>query len=515
MSGAIDSEDKGAALLVTAPGLMTTVQDLGRHGYGRYGVPVGGALDECALRWANLLVGNEPDAAALEITLLGPTCTIIGTRPLVLALTGADCGATLNGAALPRWQGFRCAPGDTLVLGGCKTGARAYLAVSGGIAVPLALGSRSTDLLSQFGGLAGRALRAGDRVPLAPPDELPPRYALPRDMIPQYEAEVTLRVILGPQDERIEEAALATFLSASYTISNESNRMGARLLGPALTFRDDSPGADILSEGIATGAIQVPTQGQPIILLAGHQTTGGYAKVATVIGADLWRLGQAPPGSSISFRAVSIGEAREALRKYRGEIDPGKLVPLTMDTATMAEQQMTDAANAADQATFRSEFVTAAGQTDWTPAAVEALFACAAATGITAFKLSTSTVRLLLQRAGGSTTSSEPTTPTDSTEAPPPASSPSSTTSEPQGESAITAPVLGIFYRAAKPEEPPLVEPGDYVTAGQVVGLIEVMKTFYEVTAEAPAYIIAALVENGASVQYGQALFSIGAETAN
>ena len=243
----------------------------------------------------------------------------------------------MNGQAIAPWRSFRCAPGDIIALGGCKIGARAYLAVSGGIAVPPALGSRSTDLLSQLGGYEGRALRAGDRVPLNPPDVLPPLRAVPRDRIPRYATAIPLRVILGPQDERITADALATFLSAPYTISNESNRMGARLLGPALTFRADSPGADILSEGIATGAVQVPAQGQPIILLAGHQTTGGYAKVATVIGADLWRLGQAAPGSSVSFQTVTIAEAREAWREFRGGIDPGALVPLTMDAAPMTE----------------------------------------------------------------------------------------------------------------------------------------------------------------------------------
>ena len=363
MNGAMSGNDSGAALLIATPGLMTTVQDLGRHGYGRFGVPSGGALDEGALRWANLLVGNAPDAAALEITLLGPTLTIDGAQPLVLALTGADCGATLNGQPIAPWRSFRCTPGDTLALGGCKTGARAYLAVSGGIDVPLALGSRSTDLLSQLGGFAGRALQTGDRIPLSPPDELPPLRAVPRDRIPQYTTTTTLRVILGPQDERITADALATFLSAAYTISNESNRMGARLLGPALTFRADLPGADILSEGIATGAIQVPAQGQPIILLAGHQTTGGYAKVATIIGADLWRLGQAPPGSSVSFRTTTIEEAREALREFRGGIDPGALVPLTMDTASMTTEQPTDAMNGDEQSAFTSELSIAAGQT--------------------------------------------------------------------------------------------------------------------------------------------------------
>lgn len=502
---AMNEPTNGAALLVRAPGLMTTVQDLGRPGHGRYGVSIGGALDEGALRWANLLVDNPPEAAALEITLLGPTLTVAGDRPIVAALTGADCAATLNGTPVAPWRSFRCDPGDTLTLGGCTLGARAYLALGGGIAVPLALGSRSTDLIGRLGGVEGRALRAGDRVPLDPPAELPPLYAVPPREIPQYGEEYTARVILGPQDERITPESLTAFLSAPYTVGHESDRMGARLSGPPLAFRADSPGADILSEGIATGAIQVPAGGQPIVLLAGHQTTGGYAKIATVIAVDLWQLGQARPGDTVSFRAVTITEAREALRQSRAASDPGALVSLMTGKTPMSDQQSATTMNLEGGETFAAE-LSAAEHTDWHPAAIEALLTRAAATDVRTLTLETPGFRLHLRRGGADATATDSATATtvmESGATPPPPDLSGAT---------ITAPVLGIFYRAAKPDQPPLVEVGTRIEAGQVVGLIEVMKTFHEVTAETSGRITAALVENGASVQYGQTLFTISRE---
>jgi biotin-dependent carboxylase-like uncharacterized protein len=298
--------------------MQTTVQDLGRFGYGRYGLPVAGALDDCALRWANLLVGNEPGAAALEITLLGPTLTLEGERPVVAALAGADFGATLNGAPVTPWRGFTLRPGDTLALAGCRRGARGYLAIAGGIAVPSVFGSRSTDLLGGIGGLEGRALRPGDLLPLAPPEgEAPPR-ALPAHLVPRYGQEIVARVVFGPQEDRFTEDAIVAFLSSRYTVARESNQMGLRLEGPTLAYREGSGGPDILSEGVVTGAIQVPGHGHPIVLLAGRQTTGGYAKIATVIGADLWWLGQARPGDTLTFRTrdvdSAVGELRERER---------------------------------------------------------------------------------------------------------------------------------------------------------------------------------------------------------
>lgn len=328
------------ALHIISPGLLTTVQDLGRYGYERFGLPVAGALDDCALRWANLLVGNAPGAAVLEATLLGPTLVYEGETALVAALAGADCEATLNGRPQAFWRGFHLRHGDTLALGTCQWGARTYLAVHDGIAVSVALGSRSTDLMGHIGGIEGRALRAGDAVPVGMTecagDACPPLLALPLEHIPRYGDEIHVRVVLGPQEGRFTTAALATFLSEAYTVTPQTDRMGMRLAGPVLAFAPDTPGADIFSEGIVTGAVQVPAHGQPIILLAGHQTTGGYAKIATVIGADLYRLGQARPGNRVRFEAVSVAQAQDARRAYMASFDPARLAHIPVEPSAGA-----------------------------------------------------------------------------------------------------------------------------------------------------------------------------------
>ncbi|HEX6818492.1 MAG TPA: biotin-dependent carboxyltransferase family protein [Ktedonobacterales bacterium] len=315
---------------VVAPGLLTTVQDLGRYGYERFGLSVAGALDDHALRWANLLAGNRPAQAVLEATLLGPTLVYEGAVPVVVALAGADCDATLNDRRVALWRSFRLQPGDTLALGSCQHSARMYLAVRGGFDVPVTLGSRSTDLMGHMGGIEGRALRAGDELPirLSEPvnDRGAPLLALPAELIPTYPDELTVRVVLGPQEGRFTGAALAAFLSESYTVTPQTDRMGMRLAGPALGFAPGTPGADIFSEGVVTGAIQVPAHGQPIILLAGHQTTGGYAKIATVIGADLARLGQVRSGNRVRFQPVSVAQAQEARRAYIATFDSARLV---------------------------------------------------------------------------------------------------------------------------------------------------------------------------------------------
>ena len=492
--------DATAALHVESPGLLTTVQDRGRYGYARFGVPSSGALDEGALGWANLLVGNTPEAAALEIAFLGPTLTFRGERPLIAALTGADHGATLNGAPIAPWRSFRWEPGDRLVLGGCRVGARAYLAVAGGIATRPALGSRSTDLLGRLGGIEGRALCAGDRLPLDPPEQLPAILTLPRELLPTYSTGYVVRAIVGPQEDRVTPAALAAFFTEEYTIGHASDRMGARLDGPPLTFRTGEAGADILSEGIATGAVQVPANGQPIVLLAGHQTTGGYAKIATVIAADLWQFGQARPGDKIRFREVTPAAAREALRHYRQTINADRLLPITTGTQPMRDRTLTE-----DRHTLTAELATATDKTGWTADAVAELLRRATEAGVTALDLETSAVRLHLRR-GAASEDAPPVPATGEQQTP---ATPATDTAPSMAQEVIAAPVLGIFYRAAKPDQPPLVEVGTRVAAGQTVGLIEVMKTFHEVTAERPAQIVAALVENGAAVQYGQPLFAI------
>ncbi len=299
-----------AAIEVVAPGLLTSVQDLGRWGYAAYGVPTAGAMDPFAARAANALVGNPPDAAVLEITLAGPTLRFL--RASLVAVTGADLAPQLDDMDLPGWTACWVPAGGVLRFGRRRAGLRAYLAVAGGLAVPPVLGSRATYLRGGFGGHEGRALRAGDRLPVGP---APPAAAslagrtLPPARRPAYCRAPKVRVVLGPHAEHFTAAGLGTFLHATYTVAAASDRMGYRLEGPPLARREP---ADILSAGMPLGGIQVPGDGQPIILLADHQTHGGYPLVATVAWADLPLLAQLAPGDTIRFRAVPVDEARAA-----------------------------------------------------------------------------------------------------------------------------------------------------------------------------------------------------------
>lgn len=502
----------GAALRVVAAGLQTTVQDLGRIGWARFGVAPGGALDDGALRWANLLVGNEPDTAALEFALLGPTLVYEGPVPIVCALTGADFGATVDGVSQPPWRSFLLHPGVTLACGACQHGARGYLTVAGGIAVPVALGSRSTDPRAGIGGVEGRALRAGDLVPLAPP-ATPPEAALtlPAGRIPGYDAKGVVRVVLGPQDDRFTEDAIVTFLSSHYTVTREADRMGVRLDGPALAFKGGNSGAgsisdggasgaDIISEGVVTGAIQVPSHGRPIVLLAARQTTGGYAKIATVIGADLWRLGQARPGDTVRFRAIPVAEAQELAVRQRAAYDPALLAPAPWPSATIT---MTE------ERTMTAERVPVAttGEAGWTPEAVGRLLERAAALDLTELTIEAPGVRLQLRRGAVPASATTTAAPTAAVLAPLPADAP--VPAERSDEFTVTAPLIGVFYRSARQGEPPLVAPGDRVEADQPLGLIEVMKTFHEVTAGRTARVVAIRAADAAPVEYGAALFTL------
>ena len=307
-------EGKGRSLHVLSPGLLTTVQDLGRYGYERFGVPVAGALDPLALRAANLLVGNPPGAAALEITLAGPTLRA-GTDCLI-ATAGADLALRVNGWPLPPWAAIFVRRGWLIEFGERKAGCRAVLAVAGGIAVPPVLGSRSTYLPGRFGGLAGRPLQAGDVLPVGRPAvELFPTAGreFPLDLRPPYRDTPTLRVVLGPQDDYFTPAGIATLLSSEYRVSTTSDRMGCRLEGPAIAHRDAT---EIISDGIPPGAVQVPPDGRPIVMLADRQTTGGYPKMATVIQADLPLLAQCVPGQGrVRFQAVSVEEGQACWRE--------------------------------------------------------------------------------------------------------------------------------------------------------------------------------------------------------
>ena len=299
------------AFRVVSPGSLTTVQDLGRYGFIDRGVPPSGALDLAALRIANLLVGNPEGAAALEVTMLGPTLEVLCDAADV-ALTGADMDLSVNRQAAPMWRTLRVRKGDLIRIGQARSGCRACLAVTGGIDVPLVMGSRSTCVKAKIGGVEGRAIRKGDILRRFPADPLRDARSVPQDVIPAYSADIVLRAIPGPQEEAFGRG-LDTFFGSSYDITPESDRMGCRLQGPPVHHDEGFP-QSIISEPTIPGNVQLPADGQPIILLV-EQTTGGYTKIATVISSDISKIAQAIPGNRVRFQRVSLEEAHGICRE--------------------------------------------------------------------------------------------------------------------------------------------------------------------------------------------------------
>ena len=302
------------SITVREPGALTTVQDLGRPGQLRSGIPPSGPIDRAAFVIANRLVGNDDGAAGLECTVLGPRFEV--EAPCAVAVTGAGMPVTVNGAEASAWTTLILKSGDVVKLGVARVGVRAYIAFSGGVEVPLVLGSRSTYLRGRLGGLGGRALRRDDRLALFPAPLPPVRRAQPR-VVPDLAAMPAIRVVLGPQADRFSDEGVEAFLGGEYEMLPQSDRMGARLRGPRITHRH---GHDIISDGIALGSIQVPGDGQPIVLLVDRQSTGGYTKAATVCSFDIGRLGQVKPGQRVRFRAIDLRDAQQALRQWRASL---------------------------------------------------------------------------------------------------------------------------------------------------------------------------------------------------
>ena len=300
-----------AGLKVLAPGLHTTVQDLGRPGYQAIGVPVSGALDGVSLRLANALVGNAPGTPALEVLLSGPTFEVAAdTVRMALSGTGASLAIGAEKARVEARESVTVPRGEIVEIVVGRQSASCYFAVEGGIAVPMVLGSASTYVRAAFGGLDGRALQSGDVVPLAVARAS--KRAELRLSAPMRETgDQPIRVVLGPQQEYFTAEAVAILLDAEFRISPSADRMGMRLDGSLLELHR---GWDIVSDAIVTGAIQVPGSGQPILLLADHQTTGGYPKIATVISADLPVVGRRRPGDALRFVAVTVEAAEELCR---------------------------------------------------------------------------------------------------------------------------------------------------------------------------------------------------------
>jgi biotin-dependent carboxylase-like uncharacterized protein len=299
------------SLEVLSPGLLTTIQDLGRFGYGRYGVAPSGALDCFSLRIANLLVDNFENEACIEITMIGFKAKALGD--VAVAITGADLGLCLNSNPIKTWRCHVLKRGDVLTFTALNLGCRAYLALGGGIHLPTVLGSKSTNLSSRFGGVDGRPLRQGDILWSESPEfhlKTAGRH-FDRSSVPLYKNDWLLRVVLGPQDDHFSETSLDLFLQSVFRVSPRSDRTGIRLQGPVVETKEGMA-ESIISEGVIAGTIQVPGDGQPIIIL-NETVSGGYRKIATVISADLPILGQIISGDRIRFQAVSLRAARQAL----------------------------------------------------------------------------------------------------------------------------------------------------------------------------------------------------------
>jgi biotin-dependent carboxylase-like uncharacterized protein len=302
------------ALVVIRPGMLTTIQDLGRWGRQDSGVPVAGPMDAYSHRLANWLIGNQDHAAALEVTLIGPELEA-SEADVTCVLAGARFDATVDGRDIDASRPFVIAAGKRLRFGTRRRGARATLAVSGGIVCPPILGSRSTSVVSRMGPLGGRPLAAGDILPVGPPVSKAPPSSGRGLVMPDGGARV--RCIAGPHDAMFTREALEALFTSRFIVTPQSNRMGYRLDGSALRH---SGSADILSDATPVGSIQVPASGQPILLMADRQTTGGYPKIATVITADVPLAGQLAPGDWIEFVECTRAEAVDALRRQEAAL---------------------------------------------------------------------------------------------------------------------------------------------------------------------------------------------------
>ncbi|MBQ8801205.1 MAG: biotin-dependent carboxyltransferase family protein [Clostridium sp.] len=304
------------SITVLNPGLLTTVQDQGRIGYQQFGVSVSGVMDPRSASLANILVGNDEKEAVLECTMMGPQLQF--DKANCIAITGGDLMPTLDGKPIPNYTAVKVEAGQVLKFTMPKTGCRAFIAFAGGLDIPEVMGSRSTYMKAKIGGVEGRKLAKGDVIGFrAPKAELKNMNfrSMASEFVPRKE--YTVRVVLGPQDDYFTDAGIETFLTQVYSVTAEFDRMGCRLEGAVIQHKD---GGDIISDGIAFGAIQVPSSGQPIIMLGDRQTTGGYTKIANVISADFRILAQLKQGDKVRFEKVSVKAAQDALLTQRAAL---------------------------------------------------------------------------------------------------------------------------------------------------------------------------------------------------
>jgi antagonist of KipI len=298
---------------ILKPGMYTTIQDLGRYNYQKSGMTASGAMDQFSLRVANIILGNKDGEAGIEVTLIGPEIKFQGEA--LIAVTGGNLVPMINNKAIDMWSQVKVSDGDVLSFGGVKSGCRSYIAIANGIDVPEVMGSKSTYAKGKVGGFQGRILKANDEIKIekAGGNNFNSIIGIPTEFIPCYSKDNTVRVVMGPQDDYFTGQGIDTFFSGQYEVTNEADRMGYRLSGPKISHKAS---ADIISDGITMGSVQVPGHGAPIIMMADRQTTGGYTKIATVITPDINIVGQLKPGDSIRFKAIDIEEAHKIYKKY-------------------------------------------------------------------------------------------------------------------------------------------------------------------------------------------------------
>lgn len=301
---------KEGIIEVIKPGLSTSVQDLGREGYQQFGMVVAGAVDLFALQIGNILVGNKREAAGLEVVLMGPKLRFL--KDTVIAICGANLSPTIDGNPIPLWKSYIIYEGQTLSFGKPIIGAYAYIAVSGGITTPEVMGSRATYQKAAIGGLNGQFLSKGDVLPTGEPNLANSGRQLQPNLVPDYNKPRKIRVILGPDQAAFTKEGMHTFLTETYQITTQTDRMGTRLKGPKIIHTE---AADIISDAIFPGTVQVPANGQPIILLADRQPTGGYTRIATVISEDIPRVAQSQPGTELTFEVVTLELAQKLYQR--------------------------------------------------------------------------------------------------------------------------------------------------------------------------------------------------------
>ncbi|VYU17966.1 5-oxoprolinase/urea amidolyase family protein [Peptoniphilus gorbachii] len=297
-------------------GILTTIQDSGRYGYQELGIPTSGVMDDYNYRLANILVGNKLDEAVFEMTFFGPTLKF--NENLIIAITGSNMNPKINGELAPMYETIKVKKGDTLQFGKVNEGIRSYLAFGGSIDVPVVNGSKSTHIKTKMGGIEGRALKAKDEINIKKSKEETMRK-IPEKYIPKISHCNILRIVLGPQDDYFTEKGIHDlFRSGGYQVTKDFDRMGIRLKGTAIEHKET---ADIISDGTTFGSIQVPANGQPIILVADRQTTGGYTKIGNVITADLYKLAQMTFLDKVLFQEVTIEEAQKLSTDYKNKFD--------------------------------------------------------------------------------------------------------------------------------------------------------------------------------------------------